>query len=195
MELTAVCKKESIVSTAIDLINECGMQMVSTREIAKRNGISQGTVFQYFPKKSDLLKAVLEHFSQYDQDLFDSTRTKNFEPKEAILYWIDSYLTFYENYPAITAVFQAYDILRNDAELGEKVRHIFEDRTRMIRQLVEEAQRTGVIQKTLNAESIADILLSTCAGMCLKWRMQDFGFSLRQQTLQRVQTLLGVFGP
>lgn len=188
-----IIKKESIIFTTIDLINEHGIQGVSTREVARRQGISQGMVFQYFPKKNDLLGAVLEHFSLYDNDIFDSTKIKNLNCKDAIIYYIDSYATYYENYPAITAVAQAYEVLLNDLYLGDKVKRIFRNRANCMKEIISQGQSAGIIRQDLDCDSLADIITSTQRGICLKWRIESYNFPLREKTLQAVNMLLDVF--
>jgi AcrR family transcriptional regulator len=192
MENTLI-KRESIIFTTIDLINESGFQGVSTREVAKRQGISQGSVFQYFPKKNDLLAAVLDHFSLYDNDLFYSTKIRNRNPREAILYYIDAYAAYQENYPAIAALNQAYGVLYNDPDLGGRVKEIFANRADFLKQLLEEAQAEGFINREADSEALADIIASVQRGLCLKWRMEDHRFSLRERTLQFVGMLLDAF--
>lgn len=195
MDIASLHRRESIILTTIDLIDEVGIQAVSTREVANRQGISQGTVFQYFKKKNELLNAVLEQFAMYDNDIYDTTKLKNMEPKEAIQFYIDSYLSYYENYPAITAVTQAYDVLRNDPELGSKVRSIFTRRAEAMLELIVKAQQSGVMDSELDSSVLADIFLSTFNGICLKWRVNTLEFSLRERTLEAIHLLLNKFSP
>lgn len=194
MDNNAVLRKESILLNTIDVINEAGIHSVSTKEVAKRSGVSEGTVFKYFPKKNNLIYAVLEHYSQYDNDIFDTARKRGESPREAIIFYIDSYMTYYENYPAITVVTQSYDLLRSIPGLDDKVKSIFNNRLRFMRELIEDAQKAGVISKNANSEDLADILTATCRGICLKWRMNSFGFPLREKILDAVVMLLDAFG-
>lgn len=186
-------KKESIVFTAIDLINEYGIQAVSTREVAKRQDISQGTVFQYFPKKNDLLKAVLEHFSLYDNDLYNSAKARKTGRREALVYYMDSYALYYENYPEITAVMQAFDVFRNDPELGGQVKSIYQKREAFMRELVDDAIISGTLRKDIGSEVISGILTAVMRGMILKWRMGNCGFPLRDETMKAAGILLEAF--
>jgi AcrR family transcriptional regulator len=195
LDASAMHKRESIVFTTIDLINEFGIQAISTREVAKRQGISQGTVFQYFKKKSDLLNAVLDHYSLYDNDIFQTTILNKMEPKQSILFYIDTYLSYFENYPAITAVSQAYDILRDDPILGDKVKGIYDKRSNFIKSMIEEAQQAGIICREYDSSTVTDILISTCNGICLRWRINNFNFPLREKTLEAVNILLSAFNP
>ena len=193
MDNNTVLRRESIILNTIDVINEFGIHSVSTKEIAKRLGISEGTIFRYFPKKNNLLNAVLEHYSQYDDDIFHTVREKKMPPEEAIVFYIDSYMAYYENYPAITAITQAYDMLKDIPELGDKVKSIFTNRSSFMKELIEEAQKTGVICKGVDIDNLTDIITSTYRGICLKWRMNNFDFPLREKTLNVVCMLLDAF--
>ncbi len=190
---TNAIKKESIVFTAIDLINEYGIQAVSTREVAKRLDISQGTVFQYFSKKNDLLKAVLDHFSLYDNDLYNSAKARKTGRKEALIYYLDSYALYYENYPEITAVMQAFDVLRDDPDLGGQVKSIYQKRETFMRELVDDAIISGTLRKDIGSEAMSGIFTAVLRGMILKWRMENCGFPLRAETMKTVGVLLEAF--
>ncbi|MDF2944423.1 MAG: TetR family transcriptional regulator [Herbinix sp.] len=190
MEMSAEQRKEYIILNAIDLIHENGIHNVSTKEIARRIGISEGLVFKLFPRKNDIIKAVLDKFSFYDKDMFHTAMNKTEDRKEAILFYIKSFLIYYENYPAITAVFQVYDTLKWDRELEDISKNIFLDRLEDMTKLLQKAQETGSVDASINSEIIADIITSTISGMCLKWRLMDFDFSLQEKTLYAVNLLL-----
>lgn len=193
MDSSYVHRKESIVFTAIDFIHEFGIQSVSTKEIAKRLGISESTIFKHFPKKNDLLMAVLDQFSLYDNDIFRTAISKKKDPREAITFFIDSYTGYYENYPAITALVQAYDVFRSIPELKEKAIGIVFHRLECMEKLVLAAQESGELRDDTDSALLAEMLISTCRGISLRWRMKEHGFSLREETLKAVRMLLDAF--
>jgi len=183
-------KREYIVMTAIDLIHENGFYHVSTKEIAKRVGISESLVFKIFPKKSDIIKAVLDQFSLYDRDIYKSALDKNEDPVDAILFFFDKYLLYYENYPAITAVFQVLDLQKGYSDIDNITKEIYLNRLEFIKKLVINAQESGRMDKTKDAEIISDILFSILKGMCAKWRLSDFSFPLQERTDEAIGILL-----
>lgn len=184
-------KRDKILFTAIDVISEFGMQGVSTKEIARRIGISEGIIFKYFPKKSDLLAAVLDCFSLYDNDIYATAKGMN--PIEAIIYIVNSFSIYYENYPAITAVYQAFYIFWNDPELGYKIKEIFKKRDEYIKKLVEAAIEDNLIKKDTDSSSLAVIINSTIRGIYLKWRLENYTFSLKEEVFKSVNMLLTAF--
>ena len=74
-------RKILLIITTIDIIDELGIQGLSTREIAKRQGVSEATIFRHYKNKNELLLAVLDYFSQFDEDIFQSTRIKRIGTK------------------------------------------------------------------------------------------------------------------
>jgi len=101
-------RKDAIVLKAIEIIDETGLQGLSTREIAKRVGISEGTIFKHYKSKNEVLLAVLEHFSAFDDEIIKTIYLRKKTPKEAIIFFVSSYVEYYENYPAITALIELY---------------------------------------------------------------------------------------
>lgn len=193
MELSVLHRKQTIVFTTIDIINEFGIQGVSTREIAKRQGIAESTIFKHFKTKSDILLAVLDFYAQYDSDIIISTKYRIENPIEAILFYIRAYTEYYENYPAITAITQAYDVISYDSELSGKVRSIFFTRTDFIKELVEAAKNAGQLNPHTDTEQLKDIIWGTNTAICLRWRFDRYSFSLTEQTLAAIKAILQAF--
>lgn len=193
MEHLLIHRKERIILDTIDEIDRSGIQSVSTKEIAKRQGVSERIIFKYFPRKNDLILAVLDYFTKFDNAIAETARTKNMKPREAITYFMDSFSAYYENYPAITAITQSYDVLRHDPEFIEKVESILNGRTEFIKSVVENAKSMGEIGAETDSEALADIIMGFFNRACLKWRVCG-GFSLREYTSVTVRTILDKFG-
>lgn len=190
MELDASQRKEYIILYAVELIHENGIHNVSTKEIAKRLNISEALIFKRYPKKSDLYLAVLEHFSFYDKDMFYTAMEKNQNPMDALRFFIHSYMIYYENYPAITSVYQAYDSFKGDEVLDQKATSIFFQRIRYLTDMIQAAKINNLIREDIDSESIATIISSIIQGICLKWRLSNFNFSLREKTLEATDLVL-----
>ncbi|AKL96902.1 transcriptional regulator TetR family [Clostridium aceticum] len=186
-------RKERIILTTIEVIDEYGIQGFSTREIARRQGVSESTIFKHFSSKNELILAVLNHYSQYDHDIIQSTELKKIKGVEAITYLVGAYATYYENYPAITAITQVYDTLNINPELAGKIKEIFTTRIDAIEKLVCEAQEEGTISSDIDAEKLAITIISSFRTICLKWRMEGYSFSLKEYILSTLKMLLDVF--
>jgi TetR/AcrR family tetracycline transcriptional repressor len=52
--------RETVVAEALDLLDDVGLDAVSTRRLAKRLGVEQPSLYWHFRKKEDLLTAMAE---------------------------------------------------------------------------------------------------------------------------------------
>ena len=59
--------KESLVSTALEMLNEEGLEAITLRELASRLGTSRSAIYRHFSGKEALMRAViLEGFTKLD---------------------------------------------------------------------------------------------------------------------------------
>lgn len=194
MGINMLHRRERLIITTIELLDESGIQGLSTREIAKREGVSEATIFRHFKNKNELLAAVLDYFSQYDADIVKSIKLKKLAPMEAIVYLITAYTEYYENYPAITSILHLFDIFRYESGLEDKVKEIYSKRNNTIQELIEEAKRAGEMRPDINSGYMADAISGLCREMSLRWRISGRSFSLCERTLAALKMFHDAFG-
>ena len=185
--------KESLIIATIEVISEQGLQRLTTREVAKKQGISESTIFKHYKTKNELILAVLEYFSQYDQAIVESIVLKEYNPIEAVTYFVEAYVTYYENYPEITAITLSYEGLMHEPELSAVVYRIFTKRVNIIKSLIEDAKRQKAIPKDIDPESLADLIIGLERVVVLRWRLENYNFSLKEHTLKALKMLIDGF--
>lgn len=186
-------RRESLVLTAIDIINELGIQGLSTREVAKRQNMSNAAIFSHFKSKNELIEAVLDYYIKYDPAILQAINSNNLNPIQAIIYYIDSFATYYENYPAITSIMQIYDFFQSDPFFSDKVKNIFFSRTEHIRKMAVRAQSEKLLKNNIDASVLSNIIIGTFGHICLEWRMNKYGFPLKQRMLNAINMILEEF--
>ncbi len=186
-------RKERLIITTIEIIDELGLQGLSTREIAGRQGVSEATIFRHYKSKNELLLAVLDNFTEFDQDIFQSIKLKMLPPREAINFLIRSYVEYYENYPAITSILLNFDELRHEKVLEDKVNCIINNRTEYLRELFEEAQKAGETNPNVKIDFIPDVIFGSIIMICMKWKMDGRKFSLKERILSMLNQILDAF--
>ena len=183
-------RRESIIHTTIDVMDEFGIQGVSTREVARREGISEGAIFKHFPKKCDLILGVLDHYAQYDEDIILSTKAKSDCIMERIQYFFNLYAEYYQNYPQMITILQSYEGLIYDHVLEERIQSIMIFRRSFIYQLLIEAIHEKQISRSNDVNNLTDIFFGTFRYKCLMWRYKKFGFSLKDEVLSAVNMII-----
>ena len=182
-------RKDRLIITTLDIIDEIGIMNLSTREIASREGVSEATLFRHYKNKNDLLISVLDYFTQFDNDLYQTTMLKNLSPLDSIKFFTRSLAEYYNNYPAITVITQLMDTLRYEPELRDKVNSIIYIRSQFLEKMIDEAKACKEIREDIDTENLADIISGAFREICLKWRLNR-DFSLKDRITSSIDTIL-----
>jgi AcrR family transcriptional regulator len=186
-------RKDGIITSTIQALHEVGIQNLSTKEIAKREGVSEGTLFRHFKNKTEIMLSVLDHFSQYDEAIIQACVNRNTKPIETIKNYIIAYTEYYQNYPEITVIVQAYDSLLADPELSNKVKSIITIRVHFIQKVIEEAKLQGDLIDSVDSVYLSDLIVGGFRAICLRWRMEKYHFSLKDESVSMIDMLLNAF--
>ncbi len=94
--------REAIVSAALGLFQSKGFDLTTTKEIARRAGIAEGTVFNYFPSKDDIALHFFEAEVDHAIDAVRSSARLRKAPLDEQLFALVQhqldYLAPYENF-------------------------------------------------------------------------------------------------
>lgn len=83
-------KKRLIKKTAINLFSSNGYHSVSTNEIAKKAGVSIGTLYSYFPNKETLYKELVsDMYNEILSQVVPETTVSPLSPREVIKGYIN----------------------------------------------------------------------------------------------------------
>lgn len=113
-------KQKAVLSACLSLFSEQGFERTSTAAIAKRAGVSEGTVYKHFKSKTELLDASLELLShsvvpQLASEFIDEVHPERFAHLEDLLrFVIHDRLAFAINNRAMIRVFAQEVFVRSD---------------------------------------------------------------------------------
>ncbi|MCT8977418.1 TetR/AcrR family transcriptional regulator [Clostridium sp. CX1] len=188
-----ISRRERIILGAVEIIDRLGLQGLSTKELAKNQGVTEGALYKHFKSKDEIILAVIEYYSHYDDVIIETIKIKELKSKEAIRFFIQSFAQYYENYPAITAIYNSYEFFRQNNDAFEKIKSISNSRSNFIAELVEEGKKSGEFSIELDGEMLSAVILGLFRETVMKWRMNECKFSLQEKvssTLEMVFKLV-----
>ncbi len=94
--------RETIVETAVDLIEQHGVAWLSLAKLAKALGVKAPSLYRYVRNKNELLRAVnLRTSNALTVNLRDSALETSADPIEQLLHIATAYLAFAREHPAL----------------------------------------------------------------------------------------------
>lgn len=186
-------RRESIILSAIDIIDELGINELSLREIGNRQGISDSALYKHFKNKEELLLAVLDYYSRFDASIMMTIEESNMKAKAAILFFVKSITEVYENQPSIISITHSFEILNTQNPTENKAKEIFLTRMDFLNKLVSNGQADGSISLDIGSEDLADVILGYMRTLLLKWRILKYNFPLKNRIFNGVEAILNKY--
>ena len=146
-------KRERILHAAIKEFSSLGFSAANTNTIAKKAGISVGSLFKYFETKEDLY-LILVH---YAADTLEQTLKPVLESDKDVLEKVDSIIALILENPApeLTLMYQRFTV-EADELLAYKVAERIESVTASAyANLIKQAQRDGLVTDEVGATVLA----------------------------------------
>jgi len=78
--------RSDIMNAAVDIISLKGFKSTTTKEIAEKAEMAEGTLYNYFKNKDDILMSIAERYVSYKRDLEVSTDVSSVQEFIAALY-------------------------------------------------------------------------------------------------------------
>jgi TetR/AcrR family transcriptional regulator, repressor for uid operon len=156
--------REKIIQAAIESFAQTGFDKTKIEDIAKRLGLSKGTIYLYFNSKEDLFLAICEH---YVKVMRDQQHSAIFSKKEDLV--LDSE-HFYENFRRLE---QGKDrvMLEMVVESSRNSRlkkGMYEHRLKVYDAVAEHLNRQiekGFIKKGIDVNGLASAFVALYAGL------------------------------
>jgi len=185
-----ISRQESIILTALEIINELGYQRLSTKEICKRQGISEGSLYKHFCSKNEILLGVLQYFGHFDELIGKYIKIKKLSPKEGILFFFAKSAEIYEIDPSLTAILNQIETFMNEPDLREEIIKIYRYRSNLMLDLINQAIDQKDFRTDVDSKQLVDILLGTNMAVILRWRINNFNFPLRKRSISISENIL-----
>ncbi|WHH60087.1 TetR/AcrR family transcriptional regulator [Petroclostridium sp. X23] len=183
-------RKEKIIICAIDILDEVGIQGLTMKEIAKRQGITEPAVYKQFSGKQEVILTILERFSTFDEGIRNTIRDNNMNPKDGLNYFINSYVEYYENYPQITTVLFSFDVYRYQSDTNNKMQCIIQERQKFVDELIRKGQTIGEFKINIESKELASIILGLLWSFVFEWKMSNCSYSLKEKVLSALGRIL-----
>ncbi len=152
---TTDARQEQIKKAVLEIIADEGFHNLSTRNLAKKIGFTEGAIFRHFSTKRDIIKGIME---DVNRDLIGSLRNIVISPvkaEEKIFNYLCMNVKYLKENRGITILLFSEAAHLGDKELKEKLNRILSEQKQFIIKMVEDGIAEGVWDKKVNPEDVA----------------------------------------
>jgi len=183
-------RKEQIILSTIELIDELGIDNLSIHEIAKKENITEGALYRHFRSKEEIIIETIKYYSHFDINIINTINKNNLASKSAIIFLLTSFSEYYENYPEITSIYCSFESLIYEENIGKEVLLLINRTSDFLILLIEKGKKVGDFKDCMNSEDLANIISGSFRSLVFKWRVGKYEFPLKAKTLDMLDIIL-----
>src|SRR5574340_1659060 len=138
--LSAEERQEEIVRAAVELAGEQGVDSVTTQDMAKAVGITQGAIFRHFPTKDMIWLGVIHWVRGRLMSVLDMAAGQGSDPLDSLERMYFAHLGFVDKVPAIPKLIFTDQLLKKNSKIKELIRSILADYEAKVTDLIAQAK-------------------------------------------------------
>lgn len=172
-------RKQQIMQAAIEVFGNYSYQNASISEIARKAGIAEGTIYQYFKNKQDLFFAIglartKDFCRQIDAQLEGVKGTL-----EKLRKFVWYYLTYFKTNPDYVRSLMLEMRVSRDFVKSKSYRS-FRAFSKQVLQILKEGQEEGIIRNDVDLYLAQELLLGILEHVVTRWLLKGEKYDLLQ---------------
>lgn len=156
---TTDIRQEEIKKAFLNIIYRDGLKNLSTRNLAKGVGISEGAIFRHFASKADIILSIID---DVQKDLIEKLRAislESTEPPRRLLKYLCKTITYLIENKGITILLFSEATYDNDKELLDKLNFIFNSQKQLVGKIISDGIAMGIWDESVSAEDISTLYM------------------------------------
>lgn len=190
-----ISRRDRIVASAIELIGDSGLQALTTKNLARRENISEALIYKYFGGINDVLIEIVKEYVNWDTSIQKTVSKMDGTYLEMIRYYADTYATYYDNYIGMAAVMLQYEELLHLVDTRDIISACILNRNDFVCELYQNALDNKEIRPVFTAKELTLIFNGIMSEVLLERRTKYSKKSIRievKEIINRLEKMLKV---
>lgn len=155
--------KETIIESASQLFFDSGYHETSMEDIAKRVGVTKGTLYLYFKNKEDLLNETCRRNMTLLEKSLEISISGDFMQSVEVFFEAELKMPDYLKFHWIFALGE----INSNIYVRQVLVDSYQEYVRIITRKIEELKKAGKISKKTNSESLSKMLIALHNGVLI----------------------------
>lgn len=161
-------RREEIIRVTLELAAKQGVGDVTTQDMARAMGVTQGAVFRHFLNKDAIWLAVMQWVRDRLTGVLGRAAEKGRDPLDALERMFFAHIEFIASHPAIPRMLMSEHLHGRSAALRRLVTEIMLGFEAKIAGLLSDAQAQGLARADLDVRAAATLYLGMIQGLVLQ---------------------------
>lgn len=193
MNSSFIHRKDRIIASAIEIINEAGLASLTTKTLAMKENMSESLLYRYFGGIDEVLVEVVDAYTKFDKAMIATIEAKAISHFDKALDLFRTLSTYYEGYKEMSVIVLNYEGLLHNVNTREAIAQCIAMRTSFFKAEIQAAIDAKEIIDTYTAEELTCIFFGTMERDLLRRRIHNEDKSHEQvasSILEKLEVML-----
>ncbi|MEW5892320.1 MAG: TetR/AcrR family transcriptional regulator [Pseudomonadota bacterium] len=161
-------RQAEMVRAVLTLTEQQSVETITTTDIAKSVGLSQGAVFRHFPNKQSIWLAAIDWVQQTLLATIDAAAQTKAQPLERLQAMFEAHVDFVARHPGVPRLLFHELQQPGDSLVKKSVRALLAAYRRRLVGLLNEARQAGQAQAGLDTDAAATLFIGMIQGLVMQ---------------------------
>jgi AcrR family transcriptional regulator len=147
-------RQKEIKTAVLQIIIAEGIKSVSTKNIARQTGLSEGAIFRHFKSKRDIMISIIDDVSENMIDKLKEISIEKTTARKRLFRVICKTISYLTENNGITILLFTEASQANDEEMLEKLQYLFRAQTDVVAQIIHDGIEEGIWSKNIPIEDV-----------------------------------------
>jgi AcrR family transcriptional regulator len=185
-------RQEQIKQAVIDIISTDGLKNLSIRNLAKRIGMSEGSIFRHFNSKKDIILSIFNDIQENFVGALRKIAWSVDEPPIRLFKYLSTTIKYHTDNKGANMLLFSEASYNNDLELKNRLQQIFHDQKDLVSKIVLDGVNAGIWDKNIRIENVALIYLGIPVAMNMEMLLGGKNFQFDDFSNQMTQLILKI---
>ena len=171
-------RQEQIKQAVLNIIYTDGLKNLSTRNLAKKIGMSEGSIFRHFPTKQDIVLSIIKDVQDEFIGKLRTIANSKLEPEQRLNDYLCQTVRYLTENKGITMLLFSEASHNNDAMLKTNLQQIFNNQKLLVSKIILDGIAIGQWDEGIAVENVAMIYMGIPVSLNIELVLSDTGIPI-----------------
>lgn len=158
-------RQEQIKQAVIDIISTDGLKNLSTRNLARQIGMSEGSIFRHFKSKKDIILSIFNDVQENFIGELKRIAWSDEEPSVRLFKYLGATIKYHIENKGTNMLLLSEAFYNNDPDLKKRLEQIFNDQKQFVTKIIMDGISVGIWDKNVKVENVALVYMGIPVSM------------------------------
>jgi len=147
-------RQVEIKLAVLEIIRTEGIKAISTKNLAKYTGLSEGAIFRHFKTKRDIIISIIDDVAENMIEKLRQVSIEETNPRNRLYKYICTTITYLKEHNGITILLFTEASQANDEVMMEKLNYIFTSQRKYVGKIISAGIEQGIWDKNISIDDV-----------------------------------------